>query len=144
MAFFYHFKRSTKAPPRSPYHQRAVAAFLMPELQGSYWNPQMSSTYGRLRPPCEFCDTILAPHFEGVKVKLGLLHAQCSLWLIDCGQCIDPRNFLHGWSSITRPSLSFLFRQDVWAFSSRAMSDSAYIQALFEGLRHIPTFFKRC
>ena len=55
-----------------------------------------------------FIITILAPYFESVKVRLGLLHAQCSLWLINCWSVHQSEEFLT-WMAVNHDTIIILF-----------------------------------
>ena len=58
-------------------NEACSAGFLFESSKTStYWSTQETMRH--------FVDAHLAPHFEAVKVALGLPHEQRSLWLIDC------------------------------------------------------------
>jgi len=52
----------------------------------TYWSTQETMQH--------FVDIHLAPHFEAVKVALGLSYRQCFLWLIDCWSVHCSKEFL--------------------------------------------------
>jgi len=99
------YKGST-AGSRPSQHCRSMtetleAGFLFESSKTStYW-----STQATMR---NFVDTILAPHFESVKVKLGLPHEQCSLWMIDCWSVHRSDEFL-SWMIVTHITIIVLF-----------------------------------
>jgi hypothetical protein len=55
-----------------------------------------------------FVNTILAPHFNRVKQKLGLPPSQCSLWLIDCWSVHRSKEFL-AWITLHHNTIIVLF-----------------------------------
>ena len=85
---------------RSMSDARAAGFLLESSMSSTYW-----STQATMR---NFVDTILAPHFEGVKVELGLPHAQCLLWLIDCWSVHRSEEFLT-WMVIKHETIIILF-----------------------------------
>ncbi|KAF8055629.1 hypothetical protein FPV67DRAFT_1401190, partial [Lyophyllum atratum] len=66
----------------------------------TYW-----STQATMR---NFVNTILAPHFEAVKRDLGLPHAQCSMWFIDCWSVHRSDEFLT-WMATSHATIIVLF-----------------------------------
>lgn len=55
-----------------------------------------------------FVDTILAPHLDTQKVKLGLPQSQCSVWKIDCWSFHKSAEFM-GWMKKNYPNVIILF-----------------------------------
>jgi len=62
---------------------------------GFLFESSMTDTYSSTQALMQnFVSTILAPHFEMVKVKLNLPPMQCSLWLIDYWSVHRSKEFL--------------------------------------------------
>jgi hypothetical protein len=71
---------------RSMSEARDAGFLFESSMTSTYWSTQASMR--------NFVNTILAPYFETVKVKLNLPPAQCSLWLIDCWSVHRSKEFL--------------------------------------------------
>lgn len=77
------------------------AGFLMESsMTATYWSTQATMQ--------NFVNTILAPYFESIKVRLGLPHAQCSLWLINCWSVHRSEEFLT-WMVVNHDTIIILF-----------------------------------
>lgn len=77
------------------------AGFLFePSKTKTYWSTQATM--------CNFVDKILAPHFENVKQRLNLPHAQCSIWFIDCWSVHRSDQFLT-WMVTSHDTIIVLF-----------------------------------
>lgn len=69
----------------------------------------MTTTYWSTQATMQnFINTILAPYFKSIKVRLGLPHAQCSLWLIDCWSVHQSEEFLT-WMVVNHDTINILF-----------------------------------
>lgn len=80
-------KQSLPASGAKGMDESKGAGFLFESsMTKTYW-----STQATMR---NFVDSILAPHFETVKARLCLPHAQCSIWLIDCWSVHRSEEFL--------------------------------------------------
>lgn len=85
---------------RSMSEARDMGFLFESSLTNTYWSTQASMQ--------NFVTTILAPHFEMVKVKLNLPPTQCSLWLIDCWSVHRSKEFLT-WMAATHHTIIILF-----------------------------------
>ncbi|RDB20753.1 hypothetical protein Hypma_012086, partial [Hypsizygus marmoreus] len=98
-------KGSTKGSlpsQKAPYMTESLLARFLFEssMTKTYW-----STQATMR---RFVDVILAPHFEAVKKRLDLPHAQCSIWFIDCWSVHRSDEFL-SWIAVSHDTIIVLF-----------------------------------